>query len=223
MDGATIQQRIYAGRGKAALRVGLPCAQYRPLTAAAPLGNALGTSLAAFNSGDSKYLKPNEYGDPTWYADLDGRQTLVGDYLVRATDSETWFIAGQQQLLPIIAINCNRRLRISRQTGASGSVGLQGYNTTSPCDPSGMADLLGTSAGALWPASILLGGRAQQSGSHLPSGVPQAGWRILLPASVPVTLMAGDIATDDLGRRYAITAAENTDLGWRLNAYEIHG
>jgi hypothetical protein len=85
-----------------------------------------------------------------------------------------------------------------------------------------MADLMGTT-GALWPASILLGGRAQQSGNGLPSAVQQAGWKILLPPSVPVVLNAGDIATDDLGRRYALIAAELTDLGWRCMAQEVHG
>lgn len=222
MDGATIQQRIYAGRGKAALRVGRPCSLFRPLTSTAPLGNPQGTMLAAFNSGDSKYLNPNTYGDPIWYADLDGRVTRQGDYLVRALDGEIWFIAGQQELLPIIAINCNRTLRISRQAGAGSTVGLQGYSSSSPCDPSGMTDLLGN-AGAMWPVAILLGGRAQLNGTHLPSGVQQAGWKILLPPSVPVMLNAGDIATDDTGRRYALIAAESTDLGWRCIAYEIHG
>jgi hypothetical protein len=28
--------------------------------------------------------------------------------------------------------------------------------------------------------------------------------------------------TDDLGRRYVIDGAELTDLGWRINANELH-
>ena len=223
MDGATIQQRIYAGRGKAAQRIGLACTQFRPLSAAAPLGNPLGSIVAAFNAGDSKYLVPNLPGDAICYADLDGRLTQPGDYLVRALDGQTWFIAAQQQLLPIITVNCNRLVRFSRQSGAGGSVGLQGYNSTSPCDPIEMADLLGTSAGALWPCSILLGGKQTASETKLPSGVQQAGWKLMLPPSVPVTLQAGDIGTDDLGRRYVLTAAEQSDTGWRCIAHEVHG
>ena len=221
MDGATIQARIYAGRGKAALRVGLDCAQYRPLTAAAPLGNQLGTIKAAFNSGDRNYLTPNLYGEAVWFVDLDGRVTRPGDYLVRAMDGSTWFIAAQQQVLPIVCVDCNRSVRISRQQATPGAVGLQAYGSASPCDPTSMTSILGA-AGALWPASILLGGRSQKSGADLPTSAKQAGWRILLPPSVPVVLQAGDIAVDDLGRRYLIDAAELTDLGWRCNANEVH-
>jgi hypothetical protein len=219
MDGATIQARIYAGRGKAALRIGLDCRQYRPLTAAAPLGNLLATIKAAFNSGDSNYLAPNLYGDPVWYADLDGRVTQTSDYLVRVSDGSTWFIAAQQQLLPIVCVDCNRAVRISRQS-LNASVGAQAYGSTSPCDPTSMSDIVGA-PGALWPASILMGGR-KDAATGLPGGVKNAGWKMLLPPSVPVVLKAGDIATDDLGRRYAIDAAELTDMGWRLAANEVH-
>lgn len=223
MDGLTIQQRIYAGRGKAALRIGLDCRQYRPLTAAAPLGNPLATLKAAFNSGDSNYLKPNLQGDAIWFADLDGRITQPGDYLVRVLDGAVWYIAGQQQLLPIVCVDCNRTLRLMRPQVSSGSVGLQAYGSATPCDPTSMTTLAGgTGAGTMWPASILFGGKSQQPGSGLPGTVKQAGWRILLPPSLPVVLQAGDMATDDLGRRYSIEGAELTEMGWRLDAKEVH-
>ncbi len=224
MDGATIQQRIYAGRGKAALRIGLDCRQYRPLTAAAPLGNLVATIKAAFNAGDSTYRAPNLPGDSIWYGDFDARTTRAGDYLVRVSDGSTWFIAGQQQLLPIICVDCNRKVKIMRGTASAPTVGLLGYNAESPCDPTSMQTLIGTDGppAAFWPASILLGGKSQASATKLPSASKQAGWRILLPPSIPVTLQAGDIAVDDLGRRYLFDAAEATDLGWRINAQEVH-
>jgi len=221
VDGATIQQRIYAGRGKAAQRIGLMCKQYRPLTAAAPLGNQVASILAAFNAGDSTYRAPNSYGDAVWYADFDANASRVGDYLVRTADAQAFFIAALQPLLPIEAVACDRKLKVQRQAGAGATVGLQSYGSSSPCDPAGMADLLGTSA-AMWPASILLGGKSREPGTGLPSSAKQSGWRILLPASVPAVLNAGDIATDDLGRRYLFEACELTDMGWRINAQEVH-
>lgn len=216
MDGIAIQQRIYAGRGKAALRIGLDCRQYRPLTAGAPLSNLLATIKAAFNSGDSKYLAPNLPGDPIWYADLDGRVTLAGDYLVRVSDGATWYIAGQQQLLPIVCVDCNRSLKITRENPVT-AVGAVGYSGKLP---STETDVLG-GPGALWPASILFGGR-KENAVNLPAGTKNVGWKIMLPPSVPITLMAGDIATDDLGRRYVIEGAELTDLGWRAMSIEVH-
>ena len=221
MDGATIQSRIYAGRGRAALRVGLDCRQYRPLTVSAPLGNLVGTIKAAFNAGDDNYRSANEFGDAVWHADLDGRLTRPGDYLVRVTDGQIWYVAGQQQLLPILMVDCNRSVRVLRQQQTPGAVGLLAYGSASPCDPATMAALLGTTT-ALWPASILLNGRGMTPSAGLPGSARMAGWRILLPPSIPVTIRAGDLAIDDLGRRYTIDAAENTDLGWRCNAQELH-
>lgn len=216
MDAATIQAKIYAGRAKAAQRIGLDCNQFRPLSATAPLSNQVGTIKAAFNSGDSTYRAPNLPGDAIWYADLDGRLTVPGDYLVRIVDGQIYYIAGQQQLLPIVVVECNRSLKITRQQ-APAAVGAVGYGGD---DPAQEVDVLG-GLGGLWPASILFGGKSQQ-GIGLPAGVKNTGWRILLPPSVPITIKAADIVTDDLGRRYAIDGAELTDFGWRMNAQEVH-
>lgn len=214
MDGNTIQQRIYAGRGKAALRIGLPCRVFRPKSAALPLANLLTTLYAAFNAGDSTYLKPNKYGNPIWFADLDGRYTRPGDYLVRVSDGGIWFIAAQEQLVPIVAVECNRSVKITRAADNQ-ACGVGEYSSLASD-----VDYLGTDD-TRWPASILLGGRAL-SANGLPADVKQSGWRILLPPSVPVTIGAGDIAIDDLDRRYAIESAEVTDMGWRLTVNEVH-
>lgn len=216
MDAATIQAKIYAGRAKAAQRIGLDCNQFRPLAANAPIGNQVGTLKAAFNSGDNTYLAPNLPGDAIWYGDFDGRLTQPGDYLMRVADGQAYYIAAQQQLLPIVCVECNRTLKITRQQAQS-TVGAVGYGGNVPSQE---VDVLGAT-GAFWPASILFGGKSQQS-VGLPAGVKNTGWRILLPPSVPITIKAGDIATDDLGRRYAVDGAELTDFGWRINAQEVH-
>lgn len=215
MDGPTIQTRVYAGYAKAAKVIGLPFSLYRPLTANSPLGNLVGTLKAAMDSTpDYKFKKPNEYGDATWYALIDDATAQAGDYLVNANG--TYFIAGKQFLLPVIVVECNRTAKITRQQAQTG-VGAVGYGGNVPSQE---VDVLGA-PGAFWPASILFGGKSQQ-GVGLPAGVNNIGWRILLPPSVPITIKAGDIVTDDLGRRYAIDGAELTDLGWRINAQEVH-
>ncbi len=253
MDAATIHSKIYQGRAKAALRIGLPCAIHRP-SGGDPLSSVVATTNVAFNARDPKYRKPSLYTDPVWYGDFDGRLSREGDYIVRAFDGETWFIAAQQQLLPIALVGCNRSIRLLRQplTMACGIVGYGGLvNPVSalPVPPSltldsGMTldssvalnsasltldstavtlDATGATldGGRLWPASILIGGRTQ-SGNGLPADVKEAGWKILLPPSFPITVSSGDILIDDLSRRYAVESAEQSDLGWRLIATEVH-
>lgn len=219
MDAATIHAKIYAGRAKAALRLGVDYNVVRPLLAASPLSNQIATTKVAFNAGDGNYTKPNLYGDALWYADLDGRLTQAGDYLVHpSAPFDVKFIAAQQLLLPVVCIECNRSVRISRQATAT-AIGAVGYSGTTAANET---NILGA-AGAMWPASILLGGK-QQAGLNLAAGAKQTGWRILLPPSVPATVVIGasDIVTDDLGRRYLVDGAELTDLGWRINANELH-
>ncbi|MGZ5029003.1 MAG: hypothetical protein ACXWAT_00880 [Methylobacter sp.] len=214
MDAATINAKIYAGRGKAALRLGFDNQVYRPAIASNPLTALVTTIKAAFNSGDNDYKKPNLPGKAIWFGDFDGNQTRAGDYLVGA--SSTYFIAGQQPLLPIICISCNRSITITRQT-AQASVGAVGYGGRVPANET---IILG--ATTPWPCSILFGGKQKTNKTGLPADVDQAGWRVMLPPSVPVTLLAGDIISDDLGKRYAIDGAELTDSGWRINATEVH-
>lgn len=215
MDGTRLQALIYRGRGKAAARVGLPCRVFRPQNSTAPLTNLLTTIPAAFNAADSKYGKPSLYGKAVWYADLDGRITKTGDYLVRIKDGATWFIAGQQEAgLPIVAVDCNGLISIQRPT-ISTQCGVVGYSGVQ--NP---GDILGT-VDSPWPASILIGGRTQAA-IGLPSDVKEAGWRILLPPSIPKPILAGDFVTDDIGRRFAVESGEVTDLGWRLTANEVH-
>ncbi|NMM21839.1 MAG: hypothetical protein HHJ15_18120 [Rhodoferax sp.] len=218
MDAATIHAKIYAGRAKAALRLGIDYNVMRPLSAASPMSNQVTMTKVAFNVGDSNYSKPNLYGDALWYADLDGRLTQAGDYLVHpSAPSDVKFIAAQQLLLPVVCIDCNRSVRVSRQATTT-AVGTVGYSGTT-----GATEINILGGVGMWPASILFGGK-QQVGLSLPAGAKQSGWRILLPPSVPATVVIGasDIVTDDIGRRYLIDGAELTDLGWRINANELH-
>jgi hypothetical protein len=222
MDYALLQQKIYGGYAKAALRIGPNYTIYRPSGATNPIvpGNIVTTQPASFNAEDMKYQKPNKYGRPTWYCLTDGTKTLPGDYMIGA--GNTFFIAAQQLTLPILAVECNRQVRISRMPVENGP-GFVGYSGVVQREE---VDVLGTSgAGGTfvsgWPASVLLGGRSDKE-TVLPSSVKQSGVIILLPRSVPITISEADVIQDDLGREYSIYTAELTDLGWRLQANEEH-
>ncbi|VVE85015.1 hypothetical protein [Pandoraea sputorum] len=222
MDAITLQNRIYAGYAQAAKRLGLSYAQFRPTAAANPLATQRGSLLVAFNAEDMSYGKPNRYGDPVWYGLFDGRLTQTGDYLVGP--GGTFFIASQQLHLPIQCVECNVTVRVSRVAAQTG-VGAVGYG--GPCGESGAngdSFLIGDASDAGWPASILLFGQREKSVSGLPSSSQQIGWRILLPKSVPqsVVFQASDTVSCSLGRRYVVQGAELTDMGWRLTTTELH-
>jgi len=214
MDGHRLQELIYRGNGHAARHIGNPCAVYRPQNSTAPLTNQVTSLPITFNASNPNYTKPQLYGKAVWYADMDGRTTLPGDYLVRQFDDKIWYIAAQQQLLPIVAIECNRRIRVVRTPPLTGS-GQLGYSGI--IDP---VDALGTKD-SLWPCSILAGGKPIPA-ANLPSDVRDAGWKILLPISVPLLIRSADLIEDDIGRGFAVGSAELTDLGWRLEVNETH-
>lgn len=224
MDATLLQSKIYQGYSKAAKRLGYQCDVFRPAGTADPLAssNRIAGMLASFNANDMGYKRPNLYGDPTWFGLYDGTVTRTGDYVRRAFDQDVFFVGEQQPHLPIVMIECNRKLRVIRNAlpAGVGAVSYGGECTGSASDVLGQAGA-GT-FGTGWPASILLGGRSENTGSGLPTTTKNAGWRILLPSSVPVVLNAGDIAIDDLGRRYAFQACELSSLGWRINATEEH-
>nr|DAH92555.1 MAG TPA: hypothetical protein [Caudoviricetes sp.] len=222
MDALKLRSKIYGGYDKASLRLGLDNVQYRPSGTGNPLATAGVTLKTSFNAQDMTYTKPNKYGIAVWYGLFDASQTQEGDYLVGPQG--TFFIASQQLHLPIQLVQCNRKVFLSR-TSISSSAGAVDYG-----GPTGSADdtiLLGgsgTVADTGWPASILLFGQRERNLSEIPSSVQQIGWRIILPPSVPasVVITAADILTDDLGRRYAVQGAESTDMGWRMTCTELH-
>lgn len=211
MDGATIQNRVYRGYAKAAAKIGVAHDQYRPIGALSPLaaGNKLASLQASFNAESFTYGKPNKYGKPTWYAVVDGAQTRVGDYLVGP--SGTFFIAAQQALLPILAVECNRTINILRPQQQTG-VGAVGYG--------GDTDANETLLIQAWPASVLQGTKGEKTEAALPGDVRSPWWVVLLPHAVGVTLRTNDIITDELARRYIISSAELTDAGWRMTAMQ---
>ena len=211
MDGATLQKRVYRGYAIAAPKIGLANDLYRPSSALNPLaaGNKITTLPASYNAEDMKFSKPNKYGKPTWYVIVDGAQTRVFDYL--KGPQGTFFIAAQQAILPILAVECNRTINVLRAQQESG-IGAQPYSGNTSATESILMQQ--------WPASVLQGTKGEKSESALPGDVRMAWWQILLPYFAGVVLRSDDIVTDDLNRRYVLSSVELSDLGWRCTAMQ---
>lgn len=228
MNADQINAKIYSGRAKVAQRLGFSYDVYRPVRARNPLTNQIATIKAAFNAGDGSYKKPNMPGDSIWFGDFDGNLTRTGDYLVGCENSrDIRFIATQQSLLPILVVECNRSVRLIRAKKEL-SVGYVGYSGIE-YGASENDDILGVSPdnnqGVFcgWPCSILFGKGQMRNPEPLPaSSAEQVGWQILLPSSVPLVINTNDRFVDDLGRKYLVSGAEQTDIGWRIKAIEVH-
>lgn len=213
MDATTLQSRIYAGYAKAALRIGYTTNLYRPASASNPIaaGTLVQTLPASFNPEDMGYSKPNKYGHPTWFGLFDGRLTQVGDYLQNSHDG-TFFVAAQQQALPILLVQCNRNLNVLRPQQQAG-VGALGYGGDTTANETALM--------TAWPASVLQGPKGEKGDVGLPGDVKNPWWAVLMPKFGSVVLRSGDIITDELARRYVISSAELTDLGWRMTAQQV--
>jgi hypothetical protein len=211
MDGTKAQAKVYRGYSIAASKIGTAYTQYRPvsadLTGLAPISTSL---LASFNSEDMTYSRPNKYAKPTWYALVDGTQTQVGDYLIGAAG--TFFIAAQQPLLPILAVECNRVLSFARPQTQAQFGAVTNYEGNTPDTQTPLA--------AGWHASVLQGTKGEKNDVGLPGDVRNAWWAILLPAIPGVILQSGDLVTDDIDRRYVLSSVELTDLGYRCTAQQ---
>jgi len=212
MDGQKLQGKVYYGYAQSAKRIGLEFQQYRPLDVAGAIapGNLIGPLVASFNAQDMKYGKASAYGKPVWFCLADGRVLSVGDYLVRGTS--TFFIAGMQPLLPILAVECNRVLSFFRPQQLPGA-GAMGYGGNTMANQTPIAQQ--------YPASVLQGTKGERNDTGLPGDVKVPWWAILIP-SFPgdVQLRTDDVGIDEHGRRYVIASAEQSDLGWRLTAAE---
>lgn len=212
MDGTKLQAKVYGGYAKAAKRIGQNCSVYRAQSAlSTPIasGNLVTVLKASFNAEDMKYGKPNKYGKSTWYGLFDGGQTRVGDYLVGPEG--TFFVAAQQAILPILMVECNRTLNILRPQRESG-VGALPYG--------GNTDATETPLMTGWPASVLQGTKGEKTETMLPGDVRSPWWLVLMPAYPGVVIRSDDILKDDLNRRYVVSSAELTDLGWRMTAMQ---
>jgi hypothetical protein len=212
MDGATIQAKVYNGYAMAAARVGTAYAQFRPTGAANPTaaGNQIATIQAAFDATAYKFTTPNLFGKPVWYGLFDGRVALAGDYFIGLYG--TYYVAGLEPLLPIVCVSCNRTITVARPFSPSG-IGAQPYG----------GDIRSQAVAVMtaWPASVLQGTKGEKGDAQLPGDTRMPWMQILLPAWAGTDILTNDIITDDHARRYIVSSAELTDLGWRLVAMMV--
>ena len=142
---------------------------------------------------------------------FDRTLTAVGDYLTGPQG--TFFIIAQQPHAPTAAVECDRVLTFKRPgPGASGSA-FYGGDT--------LADE--TTLFTAWPGSVQKGAKGDRGNTALPQDTRMPWVDILMPVIPGVQIVTGDVAYDDqaLQRRYIISTAELTDLGWRLTAQQV--
>ena len=208
MDGARIQQLVNRGYALSAFRVGMPHVWYRPTGPVSPISPAsqLGTLNAAFSADDYRFAKSQPYAKALWSVLVDASQTAVGDYLV---GQFTWFVAAQDPLLPVLAVQCNHALSIVRPTSnrSLGRVrGLDGDTRSAE-----------TPVMTGWPASLLQGTKGEKPDTGIPGAARDPWYAALLPAVTGVAIETDDIAIDENGNRYQISSTELTPKGWRLS------
>lgn len=209
MDGATLQSRIYKGYGQAAKRIGYQYQQYRANSAINPLTTTLIQSLFCSFTTNFNFNQPNKYGQATWLGLFDASLVKPSDILVG--HQGVYFVAAMQDTLPIYCVQCNRTISVLRVTSDT-SVGIGSYG--------GDTSVNETVLMSGWPASILQGTKGEANDAKLPGDVRTPWWAILFPAFDGVVLRTSDIITDDIGRRYIISSAELTDMGWRITAMQ---
>ena len=190
---------------------------------------ALGTKITETQiiyTNSYNFIKSNKFGVSILFGIFDGTLICEGDYLVTPpinstdndgsftkksnTNADYFYVASMPLNSPILLVKCNRTLNISRPHGPSGTKGALGYAGSVPA--SEQALLSGVRA------SMLQGTKGETNPANLPLDIRQPWWVVLLPALPGVVIDTGDFIRDDLGRRYAISSAELTDLGWRLTA-----
>jgi hypothetical protein len=202
-----LQDRISRALGTAARAIGSTADAFRPSSAADPLApaNRFLRLPVAFAPADGRFGHANAYGAALWQGMFDSAYTQPGDYIVQADG--TWFIAAQQRLLPALCVRATRTVSFARAAAASAS-GVNGYG--------GITRATATRLLTNWPASVLGVSGGGRPDAALPSDSAIPFWTVLMPAFGSIVLRPADLMTDDLGRTAAISAAELTELGWRL-------
>lgn len=214
-----LQDRVWRGQGQAARVVGAECLLYRANGPADPIqdGNVVMKLHAAFVPATGGWDSPPAFGNAAWQGVFDGAYVRSWDFLRRresapgAGDGGIWFVAGQQLLLPSLCVRASRMVTLTRPAAALAA----GVNEYGGANADGSQTLLSG-----WPAAVLDGRSGGAYQANLPTGTSLGAWTVLLAGFDGVTLRAGDHVDDDLGRSGVISAAELSELGWRLHVVQ---
>ena len=216
MNPDRLQDLIYRGMGRAALKTGQLYNAFRPSGNTNPCAatNRYLQLRAAFNATDPRFVRANTYGHPVWYGVFDSAYTLPGDYLIEHDTGRTFFIASQPPLLPVVTVLAERIVSVLRPGGPTG-FGVQAYGGV---EIAAASLLLGN-----WPASMIEGGNgggARYAGD-LPADVRLTAFTLLLPTLPGIVPRVEDLVEDDLGRNFVVSSAELSELGWRLVVRQV--
>jgi hypothetical protein len=131
--------------------------------------------------------------------------------------AQTWYIASMQEMLPILAVQCNHFVTVERanQSKANGYTSGQ-YAGYVPA--TAVAGLQASVISSGLPVSILSINHGRKSEMKLPTDADMPYMTILLPALGDIVYKNRDIVIDEQANRYVIISNELTPLGWRCIA-----
>jgi hypothetical protein len=215
---ARIQNRIYYGYGKAAIRLGTAHNVYRSSDGNNPIqpANLLFSQLIGIDQ-DYTYMKAKKYGDPVWqFLPENGLLLRNYDYFV-SPSGVTYFIVDvipDDRLNPPTCVECNAILSLYRPTNTR----TPGTNPYQAFDPFTSPKILSNC-----PVSILQHSKTDASNMKLPTSVKLPFYNILIPEFDNIIINTGDVIVDNKGRRLVVINAEQTkkSLGFRIMAGEL--
>ena len=214
MDADTIAARCRYGYGKAATKLGRPCAVYRPidpLSAAISQAALIGNTIAAFDTVPTfSFQNTTKFKNRIFYGLMDATLLQVGDYLVCA--GLTYFVATIDDIPAPMVVRCDRSLTVSRPGAQTPGSGFYGGDLTASETP------IITS----WPAALLPGTKGEKGDTNLPGDVRLPWVQVLMPVTVPQILFA-DVLLDDLPSpyRYIVSQVVATPLGVEITATQV--
>lgn len=216
MNRAGIIDRISRGYGRASAVVGNPVDVFRPYGASDPIvlpnrvftGRMAAIATGTVGTSAAPFLTAPKFGDADLAAMMDARGLQSGDYI--QDDAAIYFLHSVETFGTPRAVWCNCRVTVKRPDGGTAGSGYYGG------DVRANETALVTS----WPASVRQLGAGRQHEAGLPGDVPATGYQVLLPSSVPVQIRASDVIEDDqtLPMRFIVAGAEQSALGWRIQA-----
>lgn len=217
MDGPRIDQKIRFGYHKASQKLGKDFSLYRSTSTIIPINplNLQGIVKCAFTIAWD-WMKANKPGNAIWYLLTDGRNSSgilnvrECDFLVSA--DQTFFVLAKQYQMPMLAVECNTKIKILRPTQSIGP-GIQPYAGYTPAGSYIVFDEM--------PVSILLDRSGEKAITKLPTDSRQSSWIVLMPNINDTGIKTGDIIIDNVGRNYIVSLAEQTDFLWRMKATQM--
>lgn len=197
MNGTLVQERIYAGYGKTAEKVGKLYDHFRSESPLGPLdiSNQLASIYATFSTLTRPFVANAKWSDETWLVYADGRLLQQHDFLVGPYG--TYFIGDMQPNLPITAVRCTHvAVTITRPSPTIGVV------------PEVIAAGLPF---ALKLKSVNV--KTPPFGTSTTAGVGISNWLAFIPMA-ETTLKRNDVITDAEGVEYEVDAPAWTPMGY---------